>query len=208
MYEIVISIMIETDRNRYYSLNFTSKEYVNSRASSQKVVVKAFNKKIKIWHYAVICDNTQLHEQKEKESRLVRTIALKRAVTAASYLDSVCLSQNSSSISVELRYSSTNSINDQSSFDFSFFDIESFETSRIISFTSVNSSRTVNQDSDLRNILTALESESTSSTYAAEWVELGWVLTSRTQLNSELSWVELNWIIHWVELSYSLSYSK
>jgi hypothetical protein len=183
MYEIVISIMIETDRNRYYSLNFTPKEYANSRAPSQKVVAKAFNKKIKIWHYAVICDNTQLHEQKEEEGRLVRTIASKRAVTAALYLGSVCLSQNSSSISVELRYSSTNSINDQSSFDFFFFDIESLETSRIISFTSVNSSRTVNQGSGLRNILTALESESASST-SWNWAKISDSLDSTTSFLS------------------------
>jgi hypothetical protein len=127
MYHVVTFFMIETNRNRFYSLNFSSKEYSNSKSKDQKTSAKAMHKDIQIWHYVVICENTQLHKDEEEAIKIKRTFVIKRIVEITSYLEVICVIQEASSESViELMTASTQSLFDiilKKTLNSSFFDV-------------------------------------------------------------------------------------
>lgn len=47
-------------------LNFTPKGYANSRAQGQGLAAKFLDQNTNMWHYAIICGNTQLHGEEGK----------------------------------------------------------------------------------------------------------------------------------------------
>jgi hypothetical protein len=100
MYRIAISGMSGTDRNRFYSLNFSSKGYAQSRSKRIGKSVKTWNRHTKKWHYLIICENCQLHGVEEEHASLKRMYHAKRVVTASPYMSAVCVVQESTSTKI------------------------------------------------------------------------------------------------------------
>jgi hypothetical protein len=100
MYRIAISRMSETDRNRFYSLNFSSKDYAQSWSKRIEKSVKTWNRHTKKWHYLIICENCQLHEIEKEHASLKRMYHAKRVVIVSLYMSAICVVQESTSIKI------------------------------------------------------------------------------------------------------------
>jgi hypothetical protein len=66
MFQIVINDMIENERMKKYSINFKIKDYSNKDHAKIEEIVKRRDLKIEIWHYLIICQIFQLHDEKKE----------------------------------------------------------------------------------------------------------------------------------------------
>ena len=82
MFWIVISSIFNTNRNRFWSLNFSLKEYSVIKNQDKEIAAKILNSVTKEYHYVIVCEQTQLHGQEEKKENLKRIIVTERIVTA------------------------------------------------------------------------------------------------------------------------------
>ncbi len=94
MFRVVISNMIESERMKKYFINFKTKEYSNKNHAKVEKVVKRRDLIIEIWHYLIICQIFQLHDEKRKRKNLRRILLDVSTIKANEILSDICVVQS------------------------------------------------------------------------------------------------------------------
>jgi hypothetical protein len=72
MFRVVINDMIESEKMKKYSINFKIKNYSNKDHAKIEEIVQKRDFKIEVWHYLIIYQIFQLHDEKKKRENLRR----------------------------------------------------------------------------------------------------------------------------------------
>jgi hypothetical protein len=94
MFRIVINNMIENERMKKYSINFKIKNYSNRDHAKVEEIVKKRDLKIEIWHYLIICQTFQLHDEKKKRKDLRRFLFDVSIIKVNEILSDICVVQS------------------------------------------------------------------------------------------------------------------
>jgi hypothetical protein len=74
MFRIVINLMTEIERMKKYSINFKIKDYSNKEHAKVEKTTKRRNSKTKLYHYIVICQTFQLHDEKKERKEFRKNL--------------------------------------------------------------------------------------------------------------------------------------
>jgi hypothetical protein len=91
MFRVVINNMIENEKMKKYSINFKIKKYLNKNYAKLEKVVKKRDLKIEIWHYMIIYQAFQLHDEKKKRKKFRRIILEISIIKINESLNDVCV---------------------------------------------------------------------------------------------------------------------
>ncbi len=94
MFRVVINDITKSEKMKKYLINFKTKEYSNRDHSKLEKVVKRHDLKIEIWHYIVICQIFQLHDDERKRKKLRRIIFEVSTIKINESLSDVCVNQS------------------------------------------------------------------------------------------------------------------
>jgi predicted SprT family Zn-dependent metalloprotease len=93
MFRVVINNMIENEKMKKYSINLKTKDYLNKDHAKIEKIVKKRDLKIEIWHYLIIYQTFQLHDQKRKRKDFRRFFLDVSIIKANEILSDICVVQ-------------------------------------------------------------------------------------------------------------------
>ncbi len=98
MFRVFINFMIENERIKKYFINFKIKDYLNKDHVDVKEATKRRNLKTRTWHYIIICQTYQLHDEKNERKNLRRVIFETSTIKINEVLDDICVIQSKSRV--------------------------------------------------------------------------------------------------------------
>jgi hypothetical protein len=94
MFRVVINDMIESEKMNKSSINFKIENYSNKNHAEIEKVVKKRDLKIEIWHYLIIYQTFQLHDEKRKRENLRRFLLDVLIIKVNEILSDICVVQS------------------------------------------------------------------------------------------------------------------
>ncbi len=88
--------MTEIERMKKYSINFKIKDYLNKEHAKVEKTTKRRDSKIELYHYIVICQIFQLHDEKRKRKKFRKNLFDVFTIKTNEILNEVCVVQSES----------------------------------------------------------------------------------------------------------------
>ncbi len=98
MFRISINFMIKSERMKKYFINFKTKDYLNKDHVDVEEATKKRNLKTRTWHYIIICQTYQLHDEKSERKDLRRVIFETSTIKVNEIFDDICVIQSKSRV--------------------------------------------------------------------------------------------------------------
>jgi hypothetical protein len=96
MFRVVISFMTKIERMKKYSINFKIKDYFNKEHAKVEETTKRRDSKIELYHYIVICQIFQLHDEKRERKEFRKNLLDVFTIKTNEILNEVCVVQSKS----------------------------------------------------------------------------------------------------------------
>jgi hypothetical protein len=88
--------MTEIEKMKKYSINFKIKDYFNKEHAKVEKTTKRRDSKIELYHYIVICQIFQLHDEKKEREELRKNLLDVLTIKTNEILDEICVVQSKS----------------------------------------------------------------------------------------------------------------
>jgi hypothetical protein len=98
MFRVFINLMIENEKMKKYFINFKTKDYFNRYHVDVEKATKKRDFKTRTWHYIIICQTYQLHDEKNERKNLRRVIFETSTIKINEVLDDICVIQSKSRV--------------------------------------------------------------------------------------------------------------
>jgi hypothetical protein len=98
MFRIFINFMIENERMKKYFINFKTKDYLNRDHVDVEKATKRRDLKTRTWHYIIICQTYQLHDEKNERKNLRRVIFETSTIKINEVFNDICVIQSKSRV--------------------------------------------------------------------------------------------------------------
>ncbi len=96
MFRIVINFMTEIEKIKKYSINFKIKNYSNRKHAKVEETTKRRDSKTKFYHYIVICQTFQLHDEKKERKKFRKNLFNVFTIKTNEVLNEICVMQSKS----------------------------------------------------------------------------------------------------------------
>jgi hypothetical protein len=98
MFRVSINLMIENERMKKYFINFKTKNYLNRNHVDVEKATKRRDLETKTWHYIIICQTYQLHDEKNERKDFRRVILETSTIKINEVFDDIYVIQSKSRV--------------------------------------------------------------------------------------------------------------